>query len=403
MVQMQNNWKKKTAFFLISQTITLFGSQIVQMAVIWYVTLQTTEGAWVAAFSLCSYLPQFFLSFWGGVWADRYNRKVLIIAADTGTAAVTLIMLLAMPYITGEREILTALLFMSALRSIGAGIQAPAVNTVIPRLVLKEALMRYNGINAAMQSFVQFSAPGAAGVVLTAGTLQMALLIDVLTAALGIGIFVWVKMPEEKKIGRAVPAFGELFEGTRYAFFDKVIGRMLLLYGTITFLCVPAGYLSGLLVSRIYGNTYGYMTAAELAGFGGMLAGGLFMSVWGGFKARRKTLAAGLAVFGLAAVGMGLARNFIIYLSLMIMYGVALTTLQTTITTSLQENTGFSVQGRIFGLMNSIYSVSYPVGMALFGPMADKIPLQWIMIASGGVLLFLGIVLGGHKDQFSAI
>ena len=175
MVQMQNNWKKKTAFFLISQTITLFGSQIVQMAVIWYVTLQTTEGAWVAAFSLCSYLPQFFLSFWGGVWADRYNRKVLIIAADTGTAAVTLIMLLAMPYITGEREILTALLFMSALRSIGAGIQAPAVNTVIPRLVPKEALMRYNGINAAMQSFVQFSAPGAAGVVLTAGTLQMAL------------------------------------------------------------------------------------------------------------------------------------------------------------------------------------------------------------------------------------
>lgn len=127
------------------------------------------------------------------------------------------------------------------------------------------------------------------------------------------------------------------------------------------------------------------------------------MSVWGGFKVRRKTLAAGLAAFGLAAVGMGLARNFIIYLSLMIMYGVALTTLQTTITTSLQENTGFSVQGRIFGLMNSIYSVSYPAGMALFGPMADKIPLQWIMIASGGVLLFMGIVLGGHKDQFSAI
>ena len=94
MQQAQDTWKKKIILFLISQSITLFGSQIVQMAIVWYVTLHTTSGAWVAVFSVCSYLPQFLVSFVGGVWADRYNRKFLIIGADLGIAIVTFSMIL---------------------------------------------------------------------------------------------------------------------------------------------------------------------------------------------------------------------------------------------------------------------------------------------------------------------
>ena len=119
----QSNWRKCTILFFVSQCITLFGSQIVQMAIVWYVTLQTNSGAWVAAFSVCSYLPQFFVSFIGGVWADRYNRKFLIIGADALIAAVTLAMMLIMPYITAEPVLLTGLLLMSIIRSAGAGVQ----------------------------------------------------------------------------------------------------------------------------------------------------------------------------------------------------------------------------------------------------------------------------------------
>lgn len=400
MLQRETNWKKKTILFLISQSITLFGSQTVQMAIIWYVTLHIEKGAWVAAFSVCSYLPQFLISFWGGVWADRCDRKRLIIGADAGIAAVTAGMFFGMPYISKERELLAALLLLSTLRSVGAGIQSPAVNTVIPKLVPKEALIRYNGINAAMQSFVQFASPAAAGAVLTVGTLRASLLMDILTAAAGIGIFFCVRLPEQEKRKETVSLFGDLRAGIRYAFVHKAVGNLLLLYGAITFLCVPAGYLSTLLVSRIYGSGYAYLAAAELGGFGGMMAGGLFISIWGGFfKERRKTLSIGLAVFGLTAAGMGLVQNFVVYLFLMFVYGIALTALQTTITTSLQENVRLSVQGRVFGFMNSLYSVSYPAGMALFGPMADKIPLQWIMVASGLGILLIGILWGRKPSE----
>ena len=298
-----------------------------------------------------------------------------------------------MPYISQNEMLLGMLLAMSVLRSIGAGIQSPAVNAIIPQLVPKEHLMRYNGINATMQSAVQFSAPAVAGLVLTMGTLRSTLMIDIFTAIIGIGLFSYVRLPERKNEEVSVSTFFDIKTGIQYAFTQKLIGGLLMVYGLFTFLCVPAGYLSGLLVSRVYGDTYWYLTAVELCGFGGMMAGGLLMSVWGGFKKRRKTMFLGLVIFGAMAIGMGVTTHFILYLTFMIIYGVALTTVQTTITTSLQENTESSMQGRIFGFMGSMYAVCYPVGMAIFGLMADTIPLQWIMVGSGIALILIPVFI----------
>ena len=387
----QDKWKSRAILFLTSQSITLFGSTLVQMAIVWYVTLITSSGVWVAAFSVCSYLPEFLISFFGGVWADRYHRKKLIIGADFVIAMVTLAMMLLMPYIA-DQLFLWALLLMSVLRSLGAGVQTPAVNAVIPQLVPADQLMRFNGINATMQSVVRFAAPAAAGVVLTISTLRSTLSIDILTAALGIGLLSCVLIPYERKQTEETSILTDLKAGISYAFSEKLIGRLLIIYGLFVFLCVPAGFLAGLLVSRVYGDTYGYLTVVELVGFAGMTLGGLLMSTWGGFKSRKATLLFGLAIFGIMAILMGLSTNFIFYLALMALYGVALTMVQTAITTLLQEKTETSMQGRVFGLLGSMYSGCMPIGMAIFGPLADLIPLQWIMIASGIVLIVIAVI-----------
>lgn len=367
--------------------MTLFGSTLVQMAIVWYVTLQTSSGAWVAAFSVCSYLPQFLISFLGGVWADRYDRKKLIIFSDALIAAVTLIMFFLMPFISSNPTLLSALLVMSVIRSLGAGIQTPSVNAVIPRIVPEENLMRYNGINATMQSIVQFAAPAAAGLILTIGTLRGVLLVDVITAALGIGLLSCLLIPKQDVQKEKVSVFTDMKIGVRYAFSDKLIGKLLIIYGLFVFLCVPAGFMAGLLVSRVYGDTYWYLTAVELVGFAGMAVGGILMGTWGGFNNRVKTLMVGLAVFGAMAIGMGICRNFSLYLVMMVIYGVALTMIQTATTTLIQQKTESAMQGRVFGLMGSMYSGFLPVGMAIFGPMADVIPLQWIMVGSGFALI----------------
>ena len=385
--------------FLISQCITLFGSTLVQMAIVWYVTIQTSSGVWVAAFTVCSYLPQFLISFVAGVWADRHSRKKLIIGADSLIALVTFLMVLVIPHITDKTVVLGGLLVMSVIRSFGAGIQTPAVNAVIPQLVPEDQIMRFNGINATMQSVVQFAAPAAAGVLLTINTLSSTLIIDTATAIVGIGLLSAVIIPKQAIQNKGTSVFIDMKIGIKYTLSDKLIGKVLTVYGLFIFLCVPAGFLSQLFVSRVYGETYWYLTAVELAGFIGMVAGGILMSIWVGFKSRVTTMSVGLIAFGSLAIGMGLSKQFALYLTLMIIYGVAITMVQTATTTLIQEKAEMSMQGRVFGLLGAMYSGFLPVGMAIFGPMADEISLQWIMIGSGIALIALSIFVGTNKEM----
>lgn len=399
MDEKQTNWKSQAMLFLISQCITLFGSTLVQMAIVWYVTIQTSSGVWVAAFTVCSYLPQFLISFVAGVWADRHSRKKLIIGADSLIALVTFLMVLAIPHITDKTVVLGGLLVMSVIRSFGAGIQTPAVNAVIPQLVPEDQIMRFNGINATMQSVVQFAAPAAAGVLLTMNTLSSTLIIDTATAIVGIGLLSAVIIPKQAIQSKGTSVFIDMKIGIKYTLSDKLIGKVLTVYGLFIFLCVPAGFLSQLFVSRVYGETYWYLSAVELAGFIGMVAGGILMSIWGGFKSRVTTMSVGLIAFGSLAIGMGLSKQFALYLTLIIIYGVAITMVQTATTTLIQEKAEISMQGRVFGLLGAMYSGFLPVGMAIFGPMADEISLQWIMIGSGIALIALSIFVGTNKEM----
>lgn len=166
----------------------------------------------------------------------------------------------------------------------------------------------------------------------------------------------------------------------------------------VVILCLTALPLVLLALIGVFGDTYWYLTAVEVVGFAGMMAGGVVMSTWGGFKSRGKTLSVGLLAFGSFAIGMGLSQNFILYLGLMVFYGVALTMVQTAITTMLQEKTDTSMQGRVFGLLGTMYSGFLPIGMAIFGPLADILPLQWIMIGSGIALIIISGVTYFNRE-----
>ena len=389
----------KAALFLASQAVTLLGSSIVQFVIIWYVTLETSSGGWVALLSAAAYIPQFLISFFAGVWADRYPRKLLIIAADGAIAVATLAFVLLLPQISQNETIYVALVVISVIRSLGTGIHAPAVNATVPQLVVEEHLMKFNGINATIQSVVQFAAPAIAGSILTWGSFRGALMVDVVTAMVGIGLLSAIVIPFEERTETA-PVFAEMQEGIRYAAKDRFLGKLIMLFGLFIFLCVPAGFLATLFVSRYYGDTYFHMTLVEVIGFLGMMAGGLLISTWGGFKRHTKTLLVGMVSFGLLAILMGLANNFYVYLVLMAVYGVALTMVQTASTTLLQENSTPEMSGRVFGLFGAAYSSFLPIGMVVFGLLADRISMRLLMVVSGGLLILMAAVMPFDKSFY---
>ena len=396
------NYKSKTALFLASQGVSLFGSSIVQFAIIWFVTKETSSGVLVSLMTICSFIPQMLISFVSGVWADRHSKKLLIIVSDAVIALSTLALALMMPFISDNGVLIAVLMAVSIIRSLGTGVQQPAVNAFLPELAPQDKLMKINGINSAVQSAVQFAAPAVAGAVLSFSSMRNALFIDIATAAVGIGLLACIALPKAvKKESEAQSMLNDIKIGAKYTFSDKFLGKLLVLFGVFIFLCVPAGFLATLFVTRTYGDTYANMSLVEIIGFLGMAIGGILLGAWGGFKNRMKTMLVGLFAFGILAIGMGAVRNFIFYLVLMAVYGVALTMVQTATTTLIQEKAVPEMQGRVFGFMNIIYSGFLPLGMIVFGPLSDRVSMNILMIVSGVILAMMAVITGMDQKYYS--
>lgn len=392
-------WRRKTILFIISQAITLFGSSIVQMAIIWQVALETSSGLWVTLLTLSSTLPQTIISFFGGVWADRYPRKRLIILADLGIALVTL--LLAVILIVGKTaNILPLLLIISALRSFGSGIQSPAVSAVIPQIVPEEQLLRYNGINGSMMAIVQFASPAVAGAILAIGSFQWILLLDVATAIIGITILCFITIANQKCETRmhATSFLVDMKAGISYAVKDQKVKLLLLTYGAFIFLSVPSSFLTVLMIERTFGDSYVYLTVNEMAGFAGMVLGGILLGTWGGFKDRMRTFIYGLLGFGLLSLILGFTYQFWLFAACMFFMSFFIPVVQSSTTTMLQEHVPEDKQGRIFGLLGAMYSGFMPLGTAIFGPLADAVKIQWLVIICGVFIVSLGLLQLVRKD-----
>lgn len=387
-------WQRNALLFIAGQSVTLFGSSVVQMAIIWRVALETSSGFWVTLLTLSSTLPQTLMTLFAGVWADRYPRKKLIILVDAAIALVTLLLALVLRF--GIRaDMLPLLILVSALRSFGAGIQTPAVSAVVPQIVPQPHLMRYNGLNGSMMSLVQFAAPAAAGALLHLGPFHRVLLLDLLTAIVGISLLAFTRIPHHRGVAFAEKEslFAAVKEGVSFALHDRIVGHTLFIFGIFIFLSVPSGFLTVLMIERTFGDSYIYLTLNEMVGFAGMVLGGLALSVWGGFKDRSRTLFVGLSAYGLFSLALGFASAFWLFALLMFLISFSIPVIQSAVVTVLQEQVPEDKQGRLFGLMSAIYSGFMPLGMALFGPLSDSFSIQTLVVVCGLVLSVLGPTL----------
>ena len=200
--------------FLTAQTISLFGSSVVQYAMVWYITLSTSSGKMLTISTLCGFLPQIAISLFAGVWIDRYDKKKVIMISDSVIALSTLI--LAILFLSGHKNIWLLFLVL-AVRSAGTGVQTPAVNAIIPKLVPEEKRMKINGIYSTLSSAMMFLSPVVSGVILSFVTLEATLFLDVVTAVIGVCITVAIPLKfaknrrEDKGTG-----FQSMQEGLNY-------------------------------------------------------------------------------------------------------------------------------------------------------------------------------------------
>ncbi|EYU15327.1 MFS transporter [Photorhabdus aegyptia] len=380
-------WKSKTALFLSAQTISLLGSSIVQFSIVWYITLNTSSGEMLAISVLCAFLPQVLISLFAGVWADTYSRKLLSIASDAAIALVTLG--LAISFMLGFKSI--ELLFVALIvRSFGTGIQMPAVSAIIPQLVPKEKLLRVNGINTSLTSLMMLASPAIGGFLYSQTSIENIFLVDVTTAIIGISIVAFIPIPKIASDSIPDNKFQAILAGFRYLQENKLIRNLLIFLICVCFLISPAAFLTPLLVNRTFGEEPWRLAVNEMTFSAGAVLGGLLISFWSEYKNKMRITAIACAFFGIFMVALGNAYWFPLYLVLNVFLGVVTPCFNAPITAVFQERIEPEMMGRVFSLVQIALSCSLPLGMVLFGPIADYISIQSLLMISGGLILLTG-------------
>ena len=138
----------------VEQTLSLFGSSVVQYAIFWYLVLRSNSGMVMTGAMVAAALPQAIVSVFGGVWADRWNRKLLVMLPDAVIAAVTICLSASMAVGWGDTGLILVVL---VIRSAGGGIQTPAVQSFIPQIVPEAWLLRVNAVNGTLQTAISIA------------------------------------------------------------------------------------------------------------------------------------------------------------------------------------------------------------------------------------------------------
>lgn len=396
------NWTRNIVIFLASQAVSFFGTCLVQYAIMWHITLTTQSGVMMTVSIVCGFLPTFLISPFAGVWADRYHRRTLIILADAAIAVSTLA--LAILFSMGHREV-WMLFVISAIRAFGSGIQTPAVGALIPQLVPEDRLTRVNATNSSIQSLVTLISPMISGALLTMAKIETIFFIDVITAAMAIAILLlFLRVPAHAKASskQAISYWIDMREGLAYVRNHGFI-RTLFLFNAVYFVLIaPLAFLTPLQVTRSYGNDVWRLTAIEVAFSVGMMVGGVIMASWGGLRNKVHTMILSSLVVGVCTIALGIPPEFWIYLMVMGAIGIVVPVFSTPFMVLIQQKVEGDFLGRVLGFMGMIASSTMPMAMVVFGPAADFIRIEWLLLGTGLLMIVQSFVMLANRVLIEA-
>lgn len=362
-------------FFIIwaGQVISIIGSGLTSFALGVWIFQQTGQATPFAITVLFGTLPRLLLTPVAGSLADRWNRRWLMILADTGNALVTLAVVFLV--LTDSLQIWNIYL-VALIGSLFAAFQEPAYTASVTMLVPKKDLARASGLMQVAQSLEMLVAPLLAGILFGMIGLKGIVLIDFLTYFFAVGALLIVRIPQPplttqvEQDGRGKIWRDALF-GWQYLRQRRGLFNLLLYFALVNFLLNISAVLTGPLVLSF--STPPVLGAVQTATGLGMLLGSLVLGVWGGPKRRIIGVFGFIALGSLAVTAIGLRANpfwigagfFVFLFTVPIASGLSQAIFQTKVAPD--------VQGRVFAIRSLISRSIMPLAFLLAGPLADRV------------------------------
>jgi len=402
--ELPGKWLKNYLPMGVGQILSMLGSGLVQFALVWYLTNETSSATTLLMATLISTLPNVFLGPFAGALVDRWNRKLTMIISDGLVALATLV--LALLFATGVIQIWHIYLILF-IRSLSGIFQGPAMNASTTLMIPREHFTRFAGFQQAVGGIIEIVSPVLGALLFKLLPIQTILAIDTVTAAIAILLLiVAVKVPQPKHeddTHQVTPKtiLKDVREGFKYIIAWRGI-LWLIICGT--FINMTAGPAFSLL--PLYVQEYFRKGAAEYAVLGsafgiGMIAGGLILGVWGGFKRKMKTLRLGLFGLGAGLLAFGLlpASGYSIAIALFIFIAPMLVFANGSLGSLMKEKIPPEKQGRVFTVMSSMITATVPIGLIVAAPIAEVIGVGAWFIIGGGICFLMVVIAAFYKPM----
>lgn len=358
---------------VLTQTLSMIGSRISGLAIGFWIFAETGQATPLALVAFFTVLPIVLASGVSGVLADRWDRRYVMIIADAGQAIATVMLLIS--FTSGAFE-LWHLYVISLVTSIFGVFQAPAFMASVTMLVPEDQLERANAIQQLTQPLAGIIAPAIAGVLYATVGVTGAILVDLFTflVAMGVIFMVRIPQPEETEEGRALRGsiIKEMLGGFIYLWERKPLLVLVLQFSLVNFLLSGLQALNTPYILARTGSEPTLGLLLSVMSVGGLI-GAIIIGMWGGTRPRIHTVMPALIVTGGSLAALGMSQNPLPMGVAMFLIMFPLPMVNTLLISMLQLKVAPDIQGRVFAVLGQISQVLMPVALLMVGPLADQV------------------------------
>lgn len=382
----------KFLYIWFGQFISIIGTGLTVFSLGVYVYQQTGVASSYVFILMCVFLPPFLLKPYGGILADRYDRRLMMVAGDLGATLGLLFIFFMM--LKGNIQLWQIYLGI-AISSVFSAFQEPAYKALITDLLPEEQYAKASGLMQLASSAQYLISPFLAGILLAMIDIKFIFLIDVSTLIISSSIVIWVR----KTLGRATVnrqesnTIADLKEGIRE--FSKNRGVVNLVITTMIILFF-VGLLQSLFVPMLLNlTTVKAVGIIQSISASGILIGSLFIGLFGNKNKHVKILSISLFLSGIFFSNLGFSTNITLITLAGFMFFATLPFVNTSIEVLIRKNIDNRKQGRVWSIISMITYLGSIMAFAVAGFLADKIfnpllELDGLLVDTAGPIIGSG-------------
>ncbi len=375
------------------QSISLFGSQLTYIALLWWVLEKTGSATVLATVAIASSLPSVFLGPIAGAVIDRLDRRRLMIAMDLangliiGTAATLLFF---------NHLAVWEIYIFSLLSATATLFHRPALQASIPNLVEQDQLIKANSLYQISASSAGIAGPAIGGMLVGLCGSGPAMWIDAFTFGLaGLSLLIsFFPSPRKEKGVDIKSVIRDAVVGFKFLSGKKALFFVIFLFALVNFFLAPMNVLLPIMAKDILhagAQGFGLLGTAISTG---MLIGGFVASRLKRFKRYGLGIIWGIVVLGALLVVFGLSRNLPLSMAALVVVGGAAALANVMSVVVFQTYVPNELQGRVFAADHAISNSLQPISLAAIGVILALISAPALIIIGGIAVAIAG--LGGY-------